>query len=146
MAFERTAHAAWVASPDERLATLDRIAEIARRLPGLRLVYVFGSFMSGTTFRDIDLGVVFDRAPNWQAPAQFALEVGRAIGEGPEIDVVVLNDADTLFKEHVAEHGSLVFERVRGDATEFLAMTRSEAIDLREWRRTRILEQRLGPQ
>lgn len=144
VSFERTSLATWEASREERRATLTRIAEVARRLPEVRLVYVFGSFIDGGPFRDLDLAVVFERTPGWQAPALVAREVGLAIGAGPEIDVVVLNDAETMFKEHIAERGRLIFERHPGDASEFVAMARSEAIDLREWRRTRALEGRLG--
>jgi len=144
--FTSTAPGIWTAPPAARRAVMERIAQVVSRASDVRVVFAFGSFVGDGVFRDIDLGVLFQREPGWQAPARIALEVGLELGPGPEIDVIPLNDADTFLEEHVAERGTLVFERDPGDAAELVAMARSEAIDLREWRRIHGIGDRLGAQ
>jgi len=125
------------AAPAERTRILRMIAEHVAAVDEVEIVFAIGSFAAGRPFRDVDLAVWFSRAPGWQAPARVAVAAGTCVPHDVAIDVIVLNDADSLFKEHIVEHGRLIYERTAGAARELSVMARSEAIDLREWRRIR---------
>ena len=82
-------------------------------LPGVRLVYLFGSQVTGQVgpMSDVDVGLLVDRDANkWATHAQFAHELSLALG-GPDLDVVLLNDAPIELAYTIIARGCVLYER-----------------------------------
>ncbi len=78
---------------------------------GLLLLLRFGSSVTGRVHAasDIDLAVLFDRAPeSLGALADLTADLQTLVPDR-EVDVAVLNHADPLFLKQVTEHCELVY-------------------------------------
>jgi len=98
-------------------ADLEQLREQVRRivsaLPGVRLVYLFGSQVTGEVGpkSDIDFGLLLDRGvAKWAIQSQFAHQLSLAL-DGPELDVVLLNDAPIELAYAIIAQGRVLFER-----------------------------------
>ena len=102
-------------------------AEIKRGLaplfddPGLQLLLLFGSRVSGKTHSksDIDLGVLFDD------PVNLVELTTRIIGllHTDQVDVVDFRRASPLLNFAAARHGILLYERSPGLFTQFYSLS-----------------------
>ena len=87
-----------------------RLEQIARA-NGVELVVQFGSTIAGTSHAgsDLDLAVLLTRAPLSYAEHADLAAAFQSLVPGQRIDLVVLNHADPLFLEQIAEHGRLLY-------------------------------------
>ena len=94
-----------------------RLPPLARRY-GLRFIVQFGSTVSGRARpdSDLDVAVMADRprrrALDWQARLVVAL--GDALETSREVDLTLLNGADSLISFRVASRGRLLHEAEPG--------------------------------
>lgn len=61
---------------------------------GVSFVYLFGSFVTGETFRDIDVALYFEPKPDLMDLGRMQSELQDLIPEIP-VDMLLLNDTDT---------------------------------------------------
>jgi predicted nucleotidyltransferase len=126
-----------------------RLPPLAHRF-GVRFIAQFGSTVSGRARpdSDLDVAVMADRprrrALDWQARLVVAL--GEALETSREVDLTLLNGADSLISFRVASRGRLLYE---ADPGAFHAFQRhaSRAFDDDAPRRLAVrrwLEARLG--
>jgi uncharacterized protein len=79
--------------------------------PEILFAVLYGSASEGETFRDLDVGIMLDRA---QVPASFDLNYAFSLGENLQkvlrfpVDVRVLNDAPLPFRYNVSRGIPLV--------------------------------------
>jgi len=125
------------------------LPSLARRF-GLRLIVQFGSTAVGraNSESDLDLAVLADRprhrSLDWQARLVVAL--GEALGTDREVDLALLNGADSLLCFRVASQGRPLYEASPGEFASFQSHAARSFDDdaprrlaLRLW-----LEERLG--
>jgi predicted nucleotidyltransferase len=113
-----------------RDAFVARLSEGLARAHDVRAAFLFGSFLEGGAFADVDVGVVFDEP-------YALLDVGRLSNQlwfacdrpAFELDVVPLNDAGVAFRREVAESGQALYERSPGEADDWAVQAISDAID-----------------
>jgi len=126
-----------------------RLPFLAHRF-GLRFIALFGSVVEGraTAESDLDVAVMADRprrrALDWQARLVVAL--GDALETSREVDLLLLNGADSLISFRVALRGRLLFEAEPGAFAAF-QLHASRAFDDDAPRRLAVrrwLEARLG--
>lgn len=125
------------APPDPSLATrLDALLpELARRLPGLELVYLFGSHAGGQVHAgsDVDLAVLALTPITPLARYDLAQDLAHALGR--DVDLVDLASASTVMKKEVVANGRLLFSRAPSSRAAFEGRVLSEYARLNEERR-----------
>jgi predicted nucleotidyltransferase len=92
-------------------------------MPGVRLVYLFGSHASGKPgpTSDVDIGVLLDRDADAQrVQAQLAHEIGRVLNTG-HVDLVLLNRAPIELAYGVIAHGRRLWEQEVATRVEYEA-------------------------
>jgi uncharacterized protein len=108
----------------------ERLGKFAADFPELRLVYLFGSQVTGRTGAqsDYDLGILVDRAADAAVP-RAALEQGLAALLATErLDVVFLSQAPVELAFAVIQ-GQLIFERDVATRVEYEAQVMSRYCD-----------------
>jgi predicted nucleotidyltransferase len=108
-------------------------AELQRRLearPEIVFAYLYGSFVSGGPYRDVDVAVWVNPAREPDHGTRYALDLGLALerGLGARVDVQVLNDAPLAFRYHAMD-GRLLFTRDEEFLDELRARTWDEYFD-----------------
>jgi predicted nucleotidyltransferase len=100
--------------------------------PGLQLVLLFGSRVSGKTHSksDIDIGVLFDD------PVNLAELTTRIIGllHTDQVDVVDFRRASPLLNFAAARHGLLLYERSPSLFTQFYSLSFRRYVDTQKLR------------
>jgi predicted nucleotidyltransferase len=95
------------------------VAHLQSEVPGLALVYLFGSAAGGSARAASDLDVAFlaDAAP---APMQrFRVQEDLARVLGRDVDLVDLRAASTVMRAEVLRTGRVLFERSRPERDRF---------------------------
>jgi len=114
---------------------LSRISKALEAFDLVALAYVFGSFLEGEEYRDIDLGLVLAKDPGPAERLAYAMEVGRAVERAiaprREVDVKVLNGAPASFQYEVVRTGRCVFAREERERVRYEANLTSEWLDFK---------------
>lgn len=104
-----------------------------KRLPSLRLLYLFGSQASGDARPDSDWDIAFladgdlDNVSRWHIAEELAAELGQ------DVDLVDLKEASTVLKMQIVQKGRLLFgEPLEADL--FEASTMTQYVHLQESR------------
>jgi len=94
-------------SASERLA---RIVElIRRRVPGVRLIYRFGSSVSGETHAGSDVDLALVAQEPLEPVGRWELQEELAIALGKQVDLVDLLRASTVLRMQVVSTGELLW-------------------------------------
>lgn len=100
----------------EKEEILPKIKPIFESYPEIKLVYLFGSLVSGKTgpLSDIDLAFYIDERDKkklFELKFKLADEISRALGTD-KVDIVILNLTDSPeLKYNVIKEGELIFQR-----------------------------------
>ncbi|MEM2902158.1 MAG: nucleotidyltransferase domain-containing protein [Candidatus Bathyarchaeia archaeon] len=117
-------------SAERRLKLLE---EVRRRILGVDDVvfaYVYGSFVEGSSFRDLDIAVwIRDPEKAFYYTVDFSAWLG--IEVGVSVDVQVLNEAPLPFKHYVFTRGKLLLSRDEELRLRLADMTARHYADLR---------------
>lgn len=117
-------------SPEERDTICSKVEEILRREPVVLFAYLYGSFVTGDGFNDIDLAVwvdetiLKDKSEIFDYQLDLALKVERELRPFP-VDVTVLNSASLPLRFRVVSEGDLILSRDEPQRIEFESRTRS---------------------
>ena len=71
--------------------------------PDILFAYLHGSFLTGESFRDIDVGILTGVAKDLSFESDLSFELSTALGY--EIDVRVMNDAPVAFQMAALRNG-----------------------------------------
>ena len=97
------------------IAIEDAVDTVTREMPGVLVVYLFGSFAEGREHResDVDLGFLLDRAsyPTARERFEFRVRAGSLLNDllRRDADVVVLNDAPPELARAIVTKGKRVY-------------------------------------
>jgi predicted nucleotidyltransferase len=120
----------------EARAIANRAASLLAIDERVLLVYLFGSAAhgAGASVRDIDIAILFDRAPAVDELMRLRAHLVAAIPA--PIDLVSLNTASIVLRHEVTETGRCLFARTPEVETEFVTRTRSRYFDFKPYRET----------
>ena len=103
------------------------------REPKVRLAILFGSFVRGEPFRDVDIGIELDEPFRLAEVGSISLRLWEAVGRPAfELDVVPLNEAPPSFQMEVSGTGAVLFERWPGYGLDYFVQAQSDVLDFRE--------------
>lgn len=115
---------------------LEQIKQHLESIPGIKFVYVFGSF--GTPHyvegkSDIDIAIFGDHIYRFDELTDMADEIQRKIPGHPEIDLVDLSQDAIILNNQVIQHGKLIFCNDKVTHDNFLITQWSKYIDFKEY-------------
>jgi len=123
----------------------DIVKEITAVVSGEReIVFAFlhGSFLYGSFFRDIDLGIFVKRiesADFWDYEARLCQQIEEALNHLYVVELKVINKAPLSFCYHVIK-GQILFVRDEGSLTEFMARVARSYLDMAPIRHRYMIE------
>ena len=121
----------------ERELVIRKIAEILSRFDGIRLAYIYGSFLREGDYRDIDLAVLLDdRLSDPHTAYKLSMRIGREVERclvpRRPCDVRMLNGAPIWFRHRVIAEGRNIFSGSEEERVEYEAFVLSEHLDYAE--------------
>jgi len=123
----------------------DIVKEITAVVSGEReIVFAFlhGSFLDGSFFRDIDLGIFvkgIESADFWDYEARLCQQIEEALNHLYVVELKVINKAPLSFCYHVIK-GQILFVRDEGSLTEFMARVARSYLDMAPIRHRYMIE------
>ncbi len=109
----------------------DRLPSILADVPGISLVYLFGSRVSGRIgpMSDYDAAIFVDiEQDSLSIQTRFQYEVSKLLGT-ERVDIVILNRAPIELAYAVIAHGKLLYQRDLGTRVEFEAQVLGKYFD-----------------
>jgi predicted nucleotidyltransferase len=108
--------------------------------PGLLSAYVFGSFITGQDFADIDLALLLDSPVSDTLKFEFSAENGIERLLRMPADVRVLNGAPLSFRYQVVRDGRLIFDGAPNRRADFEGQVLKQYFDFSGFRRRYLKE------
>ncbi len=98
-------------SSKEKEHLIKRIAGVLQSREDILFAYIFGSFSSGQSFNDIDIGV-FIPYGKMQSPLELELEIERELDDALRIpaDVRIINNSPLSFSYNVLKSGTVIVD------------------------------------
>ncbi|MEI9478630.1 MAG: nucleotidyltransferase domain-containing protein [Deltaproteobacteria bacterium] len=98
-------------SQGERDRLSQRLGDVLGNRDDVVFAYVYGSFVEGVPFHDIDVGIYISKIDEKEA-SSYNLALGQALSKEMQmpVDVRILNFAPVLFLYHVIR-GNMIFDR-----------------------------------
>lgn len=120
----------------ERENILKAIKETVSCISEIELAYIYGSFLEGDEFHDIDIALLVSSEKSNVRELRFALRMGTAIEKAIkprfEVDVRILNSSPIGFQYQVIKKGKLIFCRSEVTRINYEADVLSEYLDYKE--------------
>ena len=109
------------------------------------LAYVFGSFVQGDDFSDIDLGILIKEKVVTPLDIELNLEIELEDIVHYPVDVRILNHAPLSFCQNVIRHGRVVLERDANLRADFTGNILKQYFDFAPYRRRYLREVKNAP-
>ena len=124
-----------VLTAEEKKHLIERITAILRAKEYILFAYIFGSFISGENFNDIDVGIFI----SGEKPESFLtleLEMERELGDALHIpvDVRIINTAPPSFTYNVLKSGVVILDNDKSLRTEFEGLICKKYFDYKHLR------------
>ncbi|OGP62607.1 MAG: hypothetical protein A2170_09220 [Deltaproteobacteria bacterium RBG_13_53_10] len=115
----------------ERDRLSQRLGDILRNHDEVVFAYVYGSFVEGVPFHDIDVGIYISKI-NEKEASSYNLTLGQALSKEMQmpVDVRILNFAPVLFLYHVIR-GNVIFDRDEETRSRIVERTIQRYLDLK---------------
>lgn len=124
-----------MAGQEEKDGIILLIRKAVSSLPPVQLAYVYGSFLSRTDFRDIDIGLLVRNGLSEEDSVRFAARAGevieKALGFRYEVDIRILNHQPVWLLFEVISSGIPVYTRHEDDRIEFETRVLVEYMDIK---------------
>ena len=106
---------------------------------GIKLIYIFGSYAKGTNGKDSDLDIAVFLEDNYNPLDKLTL-IGEFtdIFKRNDIDLVILNNANSVLKHQVIKYGKLVYMENEDIKVNFEVRVLKEYMDMEPFRRTQM--------
>ncbi len=99
----------------DKSSFLADIGTVVVRLKNVDVAYIFGSFLEGEEFNDIDIALLLSEDLDPYKGFKFSLKVAgeleRQVKPRFEFDIKILNNAPVEFQFEVIKKGSVIFSR-----------------------------------
>jgi uncharacterized protein len=99
----------------DKSSFLADIVTVVARLKNVDVAYIFGSFLEGEEFNDIDIALLLSEDLDSYKGLKFSLKVAgeleRQVKPRFEFDIKILNNAPVEFQFEVIKKGSVIFSR-----------------------------------
>ena len=102
--------------------------------------YLFGSYVTGEPFGDIDLGVLVRNEPKNLLEYEFELEIKLEELVKFAVDVRVLNNAPVTFVQNVIRHGKIIIDSKPNIRSDFESYILRKYFDFAPFRRRYLAE------
>ena len=102
--------------------------------------YLFGSFVNGRQFGDIDIGILVSKEPEDQLGYEFELEIELTQLVKYPVDVRVLNKAPITFVQNVIRHGIIIIDNKPDIRSNFESYILRKYFDFAPFRRRYLAE------
>lgn len=124
-----------VLTAEEKKHLIGRITTILQAKEYIVFAYIFGSFTSGKSFNDIDVGIFI----SGEKPESFLtleLEMERELGDALHIpvDVRTINTAPLSFTYNVLKSGVVILDNDKSSRTEFEGLICKKFFDYKHLR------------
>lgn len=107
-----------------------KIVEVLKNEEKVAFAYLFGSFLFGKYFNDIDLAIYVVGKVDVNFEEKLALKLEKEVGM--EFDVFIINDKPTLFLSEVFRKGKLIFSRDEELRVKFETFKLAEVLEYNE--------------
>ena len=114
----------------EKEEIVRKIVEVLKNEEKVAFAYLFGSFLFGKYFNDIDLAVYVVGEVDANFEEKLALKLEKEVGM--EFDVFIINDKPTLFLSEVFRKGKLIFSRDEELRVKFETFKLAEVLEYNE--------------
>jgi len=117
---------------EQRRDIMKEITSVMRGQPEIVFAFLHGSFLDGSFFRDIDLGIFvrgIDSADFWDYEARLCQQIEEALNNLFLVEFKVINKAPLSFCYHVIR-GQILFVRDEGSLAEFMARVARGYLDI----------------
>ena len=102
--------------------------------------YLFGSYVTGQPFGDIDLGILVRNEPENLLEYEFELEIKLEVLVKFAVDVRVLNKAPVSFVQNVIRHGQIIIDSKPNTRSDFESYILRKYFDFAPFRRRYLAE------
>jgi len=112
-------------SREEKEILIKRISDILKSKEYILFAYIFGSFTSENSFKDIDVGIFISRKTNSlilsESPLRLELELECELEDTIYIpvDVRIINDAPLSFIYNVLKNGIVIVDKDKSQRADF---------------------------
>ncbi len=98
---------------EERASVIEHLRKVFQKKPHVLFAYLFGSFIKGDYFEDLDLAVYFREGKRSLVGGREVLSLEREIEEQVHfpVEIVVLNEAPLFFAFRLIKEGEIIFSR-----------------------------------
>lgn len=127
---------------EQRCEIVKEITAVVSGQPEIVFAFVHGSFLDGSFFRDIDLGIFvrgMDSADFWDYEARLCQQIEEALNNLFLVELKVINKAPLSFCYRVIR-GQILFVRDEGSVVEFMARVARDYLDIAPMRHRYIIE------
>ncbi len=124
----------------QKESILEDIASALERHGEIILAYVFGSFIQGDTFSDIDIGVLAGEDIDSCLDFELNLEIEIEDIVKYPMDIRVINNAPLSFCQNVIRHGRVILERDADMRADFMGKILKEYFEFAPFRRRYLRE------
>jgi hypothetical protein len=105
-----------------------RLCDFLKQYPEIVFAYLFGSFVEGLDYHDIDVGVFLQPVPEDIFEYEMALSIALTRKLHKSVDVHVLNHASLGF-HHSVLRGELLFAQEEDSLTDFIEHVNGEYME-----------------
>src|SRR3990172_10849016 len=113
---------------------IKRISEILEADERIIFAYIFGSFISGNGFRDIDVAVFISGEDAHPLKAELEMEAKIEAATHLPVDVRIINNAPLSFVYNVLKHKSVIVDKDKSLRTDFEGLIFKKYFDYRHLR------------
>jgi predicted nucleotidyltransferase len=124
-----------VLDAEEKQYLVERIIPILQGKKYILFAYIFGSFASGKSFNDIDIGI-FISAERQESLLDLELEIERELSDVLHIpvDVRIINSAPLPFAYNVLKSGVVILDNDKSLRTDFEGLIYKKYFDYKHLR------------
>lgn len=131
----------------KRSATKKKKDEIAETIASLlaphreiHTIYLHGSFLTGDSFADIDLGLLLEHPPENLMEYEFEIEIEIERQVNFPVDIRVLNMAPASFIQNVIRHGKVILDKKPNKRSDFESYSLRKYFDFTPFRKRYLTE------
>lgn len=120
---------------------IGRVSEILKTKRYILFAYIFGSFVSGDAFNDIDIGLFIDDKKS-KSTLKIELELENELEESLHVpfDVRIINNAPLSFVYNILKNKIVILDKDKNLRTDFEGLIYKKYFDFKHFRREYLRE------